>query len=64
MTATLPVCFDEMHGLAGEVLPHYRRYADWLAKLAPEVRAQKFAPGYSTHKNTASVVLVGGTDHA
>ena len=41
MTATLPVCFDEMHGLAGEVLPHYRRYADWLAKLAPEVRAQK-----------------------
>jgi len=41
MTATLPLCFDEMHGLAGEVLPHYRRYAEWLAKLAPEVRAQK-----------------------
>ena len=41
MTATLPVCYDEMHGLDGEVLPHYRRYAEWLAKLAPEVRAQK-----------------------
>jgi uncharacterized circularly permuted ATP-grasp superfamily protein len=41
MTATLPVFFDEMHGLAGEVLPHYRRYADWLARLPPEVLAQK-----------------------
>jgi uncharacterized circularly permuted ATP-grasp superfamily protein len=34
-------CYDEMHGAADEVLPHYRPYAEWSAQLAPEFIAQK-----------------------
>lgn len=41
MTATPRVCFDEMHGLTGEVQPHYRPYVEWVEKLSPEHLAQK-----------------------
>ncbi len=41
MTATPKVFFDEMHGLTGEVQPHYRPYAEWVEQLTPEQLAQK-----------------------
>ena len=41
MTAAPPLCYDEMHGLDGQVVPHYRRYAEWLGTLTPDIIAQK-----------------------
>ena len=39
MTATPPIAFDEMHGLGAEVLPHYKRYADWLEEAVQSGRS-------------------------
>ena len=33
--------FDEMQGPDGQVRPHYRAFADWLARTAPDRIAQK-----------------------
>ncbi len=41
MTANPKIFFDEMRGFAGEVLPHYRPFVEWVEKLPPEYLAQK-----------------------
>jgi len=41
MTANPRIYFDEMRGLVGDVLPHYRPYADWIEKQPAEYLAQK-----------------------
>ena len=33
--------FDEMNAAAGDVRPHYRPYAEWLASTPPAVIARK-----------------------
>ena len=39
--ASVSPFYDEMRALDGEVLPHYRQYAAWLASMPPERIAQK-----------------------
>jgi uncharacterized circularly permuted ATP-grasp superfamily protein len=41
MTATPKHYYDEMRGLAGEVLPHYQRFVEWVEKLPPDYLTQK-----------------------
>jgi uncharacterized circularly permuted ATP-grasp superfamily protein len=41
MTANPKLFFDEMRGLAGEVLPHYQPFLEWVERLPPEYLAQK-----------------------
>jgi len=39
--ASVAPFYDEMSALDGQVLPHYRQYASWLASMPPERIAQK-----------------------
>ena len=41
MTANPKIFFDEMRGLTGDVLPHYKPFVDWLEKLPGDYLAQK-----------------------
>ncbi len=41
MTAKPKLFFDEMRGLTGDVLPHYKPFVDWLEKLPGDYLAQK-----------------------
>ena len=41
MTANPKLFFDEMRGLTGEVLPHYKPFVDWVEKLPAEYLVQK-----------------------
>jgi uncharacterized circularly permuted ATP-grasp superfamily protein len=38
---TVPTPYDEMHDAHGEVRPHYRPFADWLARTPPPRVVQK-----------------------
>jgi len=55
--------FDEMHDASGEVRPHYREFAAWLAEQSPDLMVTKRAEADLSFRRVGITFAVYG-DHA